>query len=84
MYFGAGAFAIITISGVAAYVLYKDGTYKKVGQYIGEHKFAVSGAISAVCALVIAGIYAKQQGMTLQSTGNWITSFLGLNRTESI
>ena len=69
MYFGTGAIAIITICGVVAYVLYKDRTYKKVGKYIGEHKFAVSGAISAVCTFVIVGIYAKQQGITLQSAG---------------
>jgi len=84
MYYGAGAFALITICGVVAYVLYKDGTYKKVGDYIHEHKFAVSSAIGAVCILAIAGIYAKQQGITLQSTGNWITSLFGFNKTESI
>lgn len=79
MYFGAGAIAIIVICGVT-YVLYKHKdklTLEKVSNYVRKHKFAVSSGISVVCAIVLAGIYAKQQGMTLQSTGNWMASFLG-------
>lgn len=81
--FGVGAVALIVICGVT-YVLYKNGTLKKAGDYIGdlvvEHKFAVGSGISAVCAIVLTGIYAKQQGMTLQN--NWITSFLVYNKSN--
>lgn len=60
MYFGAGAVAIIIICGVT-YVLYKNGTLKKISCYISEHKIAVSTTITALCVFALTGMYYVQQ-----------------------
>lgn len=80
MYFGAGAVALITICGIT-YVLYKNGTLKKASIFIQDHKVGSTAALSAIIALIIAGIYANHQGITLQDAGNWLTNLFIDNPT---
>lgn len=82
LYFGAGAVALITVGGIT-YVLYKNGTLKKVGKelqkFVHEHKVGVATATLVTICAVVAGIYAKQQGVTFEQAYNWVSSFFKKN-----
>ena len=79
MYYGAEAFAIIAICGVVAYVAYKNGTFKKISDYVVENKFEVRAVVGMACFLAFVGICAKR-GITVQSSSNCVANFFGVTR----
>jgi len=87
LYFGVGAVALITIGGVT-YVLYKNGTLKKVGvnmqQFIQTHKVGVASTITVAIALSFAGICAKKYGVTFEQAYGWITNLFTKKQSETV